>query len=123
VSAACADKEANDSDDLIAAITGHQHESAADLNDVDRQQLAREADAKRVAARVNNGGGLICKSAKSVNKGGTKPSQTALKTKVNLCVRRTVTLRSKKSLLAHSDRALLTNGILSNSLETCTPET
>src|SRR4029077_12762419 len=73
VSAACADKEANDSDDLIAAITGHQHESAADLNDVDRQQLAREADAKRVAARVNNGGGLICKSAKSVNKGGTKP--------------------------------------------------
>jgi integrase len=57
VSAACALKEAGCSDDLVAAITGHTNMKTLRiyLKEVDRQQLAREAGAKRVAARTNNG--------------------------------------------------------------------
>jgi integrase len=57
VSAACALKEAGCSDDLVAAITGHTNMKTLRiyLKEVDRQQLAREAGAKRVAARANNG--------------------------------------------------------------------
>ena len=57
VSAACALKEAGCSDDLVAAITGHTNMKTLRiyLKEVDRQQLAREAGAKRVAARADNG--------------------------------------------------------------------
>jgi len=57
VSAACALKEAGFGDDLVAAITGHTNMKTLRiyLKEVDRQQLAKEAGAKRVAARVNNG--------------------------------------------------------------------
>jgi integrase len=53
VSAACALKEAGCSDDLVAAITGHTNMKTLRvyLKEVDRQQMAREAGAKRVAAR------------------------------------------------------------------------
>jgi hypothetical protein len=51
VSAACAGKEAGYGD-----YKPHQHENAADLKDVERRQLAREARAKGVAVRANNGG-------------------------------------------------------------------
>jgi len=54
VSAACALKEAGCSDDLVAAITGHTNMKTLRiyLKEVDRQQMAREAGAKRAAARV-----------------------------------------------------------------------
>src|SRR5262245_35786082 len=57
VSAACALKEAGCSDDEVAAITGHTNMKTLRiyLKEVDRQQLAREAGAKRVAARADNG--------------------------------------------------------------------
>jgi integrase len=53
VSAACALKEAGCSDDLVAAITGHTNMKTLRiyLKEVDRQLMAREAGAKRVAAR------------------------------------------------------------------------
>jgi integrase len=52
VSAACALKEAGCSDDLVAAITGHTNMKTLRiyLKEVDRQQMAREAAAKRTAA-------------------------------------------------------------------------
>lgn len=53
VTAACALKEAGCSDDLIASITGHTNMKTLRiyLKEVDRQLMAREAGAKRVAAR------------------------------------------------------------------------
>ena len=57
VSAACALKEAGCEDDLVAAITGHTNMKTLQLylKEVKRQDLARRAGAKRVAARANNG--------------------------------------------------------------------
>ena len=57
VSAACALKEAGCSDELVASITGHTNMRTLGgyLKEVNRQQFAREAGAKRVAARANNG--------------------------------------------------------------------
>lgn len=57
VSAACALKEAGCSDDLVASITGHTNMKTQRvyLKEVDRQQMAREAGAKRAAARAGNG--------------------------------------------------------------------
>jgi integrase len=53
VSAACALKEAGCDDDLVASITGHTNMKTLGvyLKEVDRQKMAREAVAKRVAAR------------------------------------------------------------------------
>jgi integrase len=57
VSAAGALKEAGCSDDQVAAITGHTNMKTLRLylKEVNRQKLAREAGAKRVAARANRG--------------------------------------------------------------------
>jgi integrase len=57
VSAACALKEVGCSDDLVASITGHTNMKTLHiyLKEVDRQQMAREAGARRVAARAANG--------------------------------------------------------------------
>jgi integrase len=57
VTAACILKEAGCDDDLVAAITGHTEMKTLRLylKETNRQKMAREAGAKRVAARAGNG--------------------------------------------------------------------
>jgi integrase len=57
VTAACILKEAGCNDDLVAAITGHTEMKTLRLylKETNRQEMAREAGARRVAARAANG--------------------------------------------------------------------
>jgi integrase len=79
VTAACILKEAGCNDDLVAAITGHTEMKTLRLylKETNRQQMAREAGARRVAARAANESANAPKCQTPEHR-GAKPCQTLL---------------------------------------------